>query len=231
MRPPKKKEVDKLAPGLVSSGFPKLIQLEYENRFYDEPRPCPRCKSRDYRRHDAINRIFCRIILDDSFKDVKVRVKRFMCKKCGYVYEAKAPFYEECNYGAPIVDFCLFLASKNPYMRAERVLMNFGIQVDSDTICDYSTLFASKVKKMAGIKIFEESIAVNFIKLLFGVGSVKELKRKYPKEKFDVVADETYPAKKGAKKKMREENRRRKYEGKKLIPHAEGLQSLHMLQH
>lgn len=223
MRRPKLKTVDKLAPELVRSAFPRLLRMEYEGRFFDEPRPCPRCRSEECGRWDAIPRIFCRVIEDGGIHDIAVRVKRFKCKGCGYVFDAKAPFYEGCYYGVPLVDFCLLLASKNPFQRVERIAMTFGLQVDEDTVNNYAQRFQKRVKEMAGVKMFDSDLAVNFLHLFFGVGSVRELKRKYPGIRAEALADETYPAEKGAKKRMREANRLRRFEGRKPIPYPEGF--------
>ena len=71
---------------------------------------------------------------------------------------------------------------------------------------------------------------MNFLSLLFGVNTVDELKTEFADELAaeDIdglvgVADETYPAKKGAKKELYEENMRRKREGETQKPWPESF--------
>lgn len=198
---------------------------EWEGRFFDEPGSCPLCGSDERTRWDSINRIFCRLISNNNegFDEVEVVVKRFRCKVCGHVYEAEAPFYPDTDYGKPVVDLCLYLAASNPYHRVEQILMDFGIQVDRDTVRNYAILFEEKLEELAGIKLMGETIGVNFVRALFECGTIEELKEKRGEEFFESCHDETYPAKKGAKKEMREENARRKFEDRKKIPYPEAF--------
>ena len=71
---------------------------------------------------------------------------------------------------------------------------------------------------------------MNFLSLLFGVSTVDELKTEFAEELAaeDIdglvgVADETYPAKKGAKKELYEENMRRKQEEENRKPWPESF--------
>ncbi|KXB00677.1 hypothetical protein AKJ41_03860 [candidate division MSBL1 archaeon SCGC-AAA259O05] len=64
-------------------------------------------------------------------------------------------------------------------------------------------------------------LGVNFASALFKCRSIGELKEECGEEFFETCSDETYPAKKGAKREMKEENRMRKLEGEKKIPYPE----------
>lgn len=44
-------------------------------------------------------------------------------------------------------------------------------------------MFKDRVSKLAGIKMFDEDIGVNLLKLFFDVKNVEELKKKYPQLK------------------------------------------------
>lgn len=90
--------------------------------------------------------------------------------------------------------FILF--ARNPYNRVEK---------DRDTVKNYCKIFQERSLEFAGIEMMGENIGTNFIKLFFGVNNIRELKELYKIEKANGVADETYPAKKGSKKKLREE--------------------------
>ncbi|KXA96479.1 hypothetical protein AKJ37_05110, partial [candidate division MSBL1 archaeon SCGC-AAA259I09] len=129
----------------------------------------------------------------------------------------------DCVYSRPVVNLCLYLATSNPPNRVERILIDFGIQVDRDTVRRYTKLFEEKLEELAGIKLMGESLGVNFVKALFDCGTIEELKEKHDEEFFESCHDETYPAKKGAKKRMREENAKRKAEGRKKVPYPEAF--------
>lgn len=172
---------------------------------YDGARPCPKCGCKDVTRYDMADRTLCTTIVDGSFRPIDVQVKRFECSSCDNVFEGKSPFYDRCNNGAPIVDLCLALAASNPYNRVESILMQYGIQVDKDTIRNYAMRFRDKAMNYAGIPVMDDAkIGVNVLKMLFEVDNVEELKKRYP-GKYDGVIDETYPRVKGAKKALAEQ--------------------------
>ncbi len=164
---------------------------------------CPSCKSDHVVGFGWLPKTFCTIITERGrFQDVNIRVRRYLCTHCKHTFLATdAPFYEGCKYGKPIVDLCLALAASNPYNRVESILMQYGIQVDRDTVKRYALAFRNRSIKHAGIPVMDDNakIGVNILKMLFDVENVKELKEKYPKAKYDSVMDETYPRKKGAK--------------------------------
>ena len=73
-------------------------------------------------------------------------------------------------------------------------------------------------------------LSVNFLSALCGTKTVQEFREEYANELNDKniadlvgVADETYPAKKGAKKALREENIRRKAAGEAKNPYPKGF--------
>lgn len=91
--------------------------------------------------------------------------------------------------------------------------MQFGIQVDRDTKDIVRNLQRKQRKLLASN--FLGKVLINLLKILFNVENVEQLRKKYPHEKYDAVADETYPSIRGAKKKLREENKIRKWNGEK----------------
>jgi hypothetical protein len=203
---PKRKTPPKSSPDILRKFIPQILEMKYQGMIYDEATPCPDCSSEDIARHDMVERLFCMTITEEGFRHVKVRVKRFRCKGCGHIFDGRKPFYEGCDYGIPIVDLCLALAASNPYHRVEQVLLNYGIQVDRDTVRIYAILFRKRAKKFAGIPVMDDAtIGVNVLKILFGVDDVEELRKQYPQVKYDAVMDETYPRVKGAKSSLAEE--------------------------
>ncbi|KXA96377.1 hypothetical protein AKJ37_05425, partial [candidate division MSBL1 archaeon SCGC-AAA259I09] len=67
------------------------------------------------------------------------------------------------------------------------------------------------------------SATFDLVEALFDCGTIEQLKKERGEEFFESCSDETYPAKKGAKKEMKEENRRRKFEGEKKVPFPEAF--------
>jgi hypothetical protein len=179
---------------------------------------CPRCKSDHVVGFGWLSKTFCTIITErGGLEDVDVRVRRYLCKHCKHTFLASdSPFYDGCNYGKPIVDLCLALAASNPYNRVESILMQYGVQVDRDTVKNYALRFRDKATKRAGIPVMDDAkIGVNILKMLFDVENVKELKEKYPKAKYDSVMDETYPRKKGAKSALSKQKYNKSVTGEK----------------
>ena len=209
MRIPNQKKVNKLTPEIMYKPITQFL-LSFMGIFYNEFRRCPHCKSTNCKKHNIIEKIFCKLIINGKFVDVLVHVQVYYCKKCRKTYLAKSPFYEGVMYCKPIVNLCLYFSAKNPYNRTEGKLLEMGIQVDRDTVRNYAIKFERKMRKFAGIKCFDNEIGINLLKAMFDVDNIKELREKYPKELYDGVADETYPRIKGAKKKFEEENKIRK---------------------
>jgi hypothetical protein len=213
---PKRKTAPKSSPEILRKFIPQILEMKYQGLLYDEAMPCPDCSSEDIARHDMAERLFCMTITESGFRHVKVRVKRFRCKRCGHIFDGKKPFYEGCDYGTSIVDLCLALAASNPYHRVEQILLNYGIQVDRDTVRIYAILFRNRSKEFAGIPVMDDAtIGVNVLKILFGVDDVEELRRQYPQVKYDAVMDETYPRVKGAKSSLAEERYAKRITGER----------------
>jgi len=230
MQSPKPKSYAPFLPQLWVRSIVTTLKDYYHNRKYDSLTHCPHCGSSLIIKNGWRTRIFALVISSSyqhnssqhdqqkPFEPITVLLRRYFCKHCHKHFSDPGPFYPNTLYGAPIVNLALFLAAKNPYHRVEHILMTLGIQADRDTVRSWVQRFASKVAHLYGIKIFDEPIAINMLRLLFQVDNVAELRKKYPElEKAMVaVADETYPTKKGAKKALREENATRKtQQGKK----------------
>lgn len=223
MQMPNNKIMNKLTPSILYKAMIEHL-LAFQGDFFDKFRKCPHCGSSNCKKHRIEkDKLFCKVIVNGKFKDVTVVVQIFYCNDCHKTYLAKSPFYERILYCQQIVDLCLYFSAKNPYHRVEKILMELGIQVDRDTVKNYALRFEEKIKKCAGMKIFDQVAGINLLKVMFDVENVKELKKKFPHKKFDGVADETYPAIKGAKKKFKEINKRRKLEGKEPFKWPKGF--------
>ena len=212
MRRPRPKTISSLAPELLKESLPRIL-LSYQDKTYDEPPPCPACGSEKRAKHDKRRRLYATVILDNRFEDVWVWVKRYRCRECGRVYASRAPFYPGCLYGRLVTETCLYLSSANPFCRVEGVLQQCGLQIDRDTVRNYAHRFRARARDMAGIRIDQACVGVNLVKLLYGVADVEGLGERMPGEVFQDVADETYPAVKGAKKRLRDENTERSLRG------------------
>ncbi len=226
MRRPAEKQLSQIIP-LLPEAVRKVLS-EYHNKLYSEKRPCPNCGSENVVKRGTEPRIFCTLITENGYQDITVWVKRLQCKECNTQFYAQAPFYDNCGYGKPIVDLCLAFAANMPYNRSEASLTDLGIQVDRDTIKNYSKIFYERAEKYAGLSLLGANLAINVLKILTGAENVEQLREKLPEVEKGIIpgiADETYPTRKGAKKKQKEENRKRKREGKKPLPHPKASQS------
>ena len=85
----------------------------------------------------------------------------------------------------------------------------------------YVRRFGRRARAIASVRIDGVSVALNVVRLLFDAGDVEELGRGLPREVFQDAGDESYPAVKGAKKRLREENVERALRGKKKRPYPE----------
>jgi rubredoxin len=215
LKPPKRKVLPSSAPDVLKRLIPEALAMKYSGMVYDGARPCPKCGCEDVTRYDMADRTLCTTIVDGSFRPIGVQVKRFECSSCGNVFEGESPFYDRCNNGAPIVDLCLALAASNPYNRVESILMQYGIQVDKDTIRNYAMRFRDRAMDYAGIPVMDDAkIGVNVLKILFDVENVEELRKRYP-GKYDALMDETYPRAKGAKKALVEQRYAKRVTGER----------------
>ena len=171
------------------------------------------------------DRLFAVLITEDGFEEVTVEIQCYQCSQCQLAYDGDTAklFYEGCEYTKPVVDFCLFHAAKNPgFTRVNRILQNqYGLQVDRDTIQRYTELFGDEVAEQHGVTIAGCTLSLNFLSLLFDVSTVDEFRAEFADELNDEEItglvgnpDETYPAKKGAKKDLHEENMQQKKKGK-----------------
>ncbi len=223
MRQPNKKQINRLTPVLLHTAIVQYL-VDFQDDFFEEFRNCPYCKGFHCKKHTIENeKLFCIVIENGEFRKITVAIQIYYCKDCNKTYRAKSPFYEGSMYCQPIVDLCLFLAAKNPYDRIEKILLSYGIQVDRDTVKNYTLRFEEKVKKYAGMELFGEVAGINLLKVMFDVENAKQLKKRFPHEKYDGVADETYPTIKGAKKKFKKINKERKLEGKEPFKYPNGF--------
>lgn len=90
----------------------------------------------NYRKHSWRDRAFAILITETGFEEVTVTYRRYWCNDCAKPVKADLSrlFYEECHYGRPIVDLCLYLATTNTFNAVERHLRHLGLQVGRDTV-------------------------------------------------------------------------------------------------
>jgi len=223
MRKPHPKPGNKLIPDNLALILPMLYQGWMENKNFQEPPPsCPECKS-SVKPLDWVKRVYVRVLaLDGNPQDIQVNVRRFRCAN-GHISMATDAFYPNCRYGKRIVDLILYLGATRPFNAVEKDLADLRIQVDRDTVRNYFKLFGERSAQLAGIKVYGEDQAVNVLKLLFGLETIEDLKKKYPGMRLTTEGDETYPAKKGALKQFRKELARCRKTGEKPSDYPESF--------
>jgi hypothetical protein len=223
MRKPHPKPGNKLIPDTLALILPMLYQGWMENKSFQEPpSSCPECKS-SVKPLDWVKRVYVRVLaLDGNPQDIQVNVRRFRCAN-GHISMATDGFYPNCRYGKRIVDLILYLGATRPFNAVEKDLADLRIQVDRDTVRNYFKLFGERSAQLAGIKVYGEDQAVNVLKLLFGLETIEDLKKKYPGMNLTTEGDETYPAKKGALKRFRHELARCRRTGEKPSDYPESF--------
>jgi len=197
-------------PDFLRVGVALSLALMYDGNVYDDfPGTCQHCGSGACKKLGFEESVLARLIgkKDGKLIPITVYKQRHYCKRCGRTYMAKGPFYPGTEYGTPMVDLALALATENSAYGTERVLTNMGLQLDRATILDYVRLFAKRAKELAPLieGQGEKLYAINMLKILFGVNNVEELKRKLPDVSAESLSDEAYLRKKGALKEILEE--------------------------
>jgi len=207
MRVPKPKAIPLYVPDFVRVGFGFALCLIYDGRQYDDfPGRCLECGSSNCVRVGFLKVLFAKLVVVKSgFTNIMVYLQRYHCNRCGAWYTSRGPFYDGALYGAPIVEMTYMLSMEDASYSVERSMLNFGIQIDSDSVLSYNRLLADKAREFASLTDGEGSLyAINLLKILFGVNNAKELGEKLNVD-LESLADEAYLRKKGGLKKFVEE--------------------------
>jgi len=72
MRSPERKVLHKLPPTELIGLFQKAIEQKYDGKVFDKRKPCLYCKSKKAWKYDRQQKIFCRLIAENGFKDTNV---------------------------------------------------------------------------------------------------------------------------------------------------------------
>ncbi len=207
MYPPVLKKVPEYVPDIIRTGVVLALTTMYEGKVFDDKKSCPRCGSSKIVKLGRKEKVFATVITDEGFKEIKVKLQKYRCNDCHYYFVSDGPFYEGTMYGKPIVDMALMLGMSMPANAAEKVLMNFGIQLDKCSILNYIREFADRSRELAPLMKGQGGglYAVNLLKVMFGVKSADELSKKLEASGLSSIADETYPRVKGAVSKFMDE--------------------------
>ena len=106
---------------------------------FEDLERCPHCGGA-VRPHDFRTKRFATIREEGAVRDVRVRVKRFRCARCGRLCYADSPFYAGTRHGAPIVGLAAVLSERMPPGRVARTFERLGIVLDRATIRTYAAL-------------------------------------------------------------------------------------------
>lgn len=176
MMRPRFKEAGSASDGL-SRLIPQALMKRYSDVRFDGYTLCPRCHFDHVVGFGWVKKVFCTIIAEGGFRDVEVYVRRYLCRRCGRTFLADAPFYDGCKYGKPIVDLCLYLSASNSYNRVESILTQCGIQVDRDTVRNYTIRFGAAAKDAEAAAGDDSKMWSKILKILFNVDSLEEIER------------------------------------------------------
>ncbi len=122
---------------------------------------CPHCGG-PVRPHDYRAKRFATVTDGTRTRDVRVRVKRFRCARCGRLCYADSPFYPGTRHGAPIVELAAVLAERLPPGRTAQALERMGIVLDRATIRAYARL---PLPPIATMELFGIPIPVSLLQL------------------------------------------------------------------
>ena len=122
---------------------------------------CPHCGG-PVRPHDYRTKRFATVTDGTRTRDVRVRVKRFRCARCGRLCYADSPFYPGTRHGAPIVELAAVLAERLPPGRTAGALERMGIVLDRATIRAYARLPLPPITTM---ELFGIPIPVSLLQL------------------------------------------------------------------
>jgi hypothetical protein len=118
---------------LVQAGIASV-----DGRVFSDPLPCPACGVPGAG-YDRRTRRFATITDEQGTREITVVVKRFRCRSCGGIQEARAPFYPDTRLGSPVVDLCVTLGRELPYHQVSGVLRDLGLVVDPGTVRNYAS--------------------------------------------------------------------------------------------
>jgi len=121
MKPPR---IPPMLPTLVQTGLAAV-----NGACFDELNACPACGG-PVAGYDTKKKVFAIVRDQDQERTIRVRVKRFYCRKCDHIINADEPFYPSTRIGSPVIDLCLTLATTMPVNRAATYLDAMGIIVD-----------------------------------------------------------------------------------------------------
>jgi hypothetical protein len=110
-----------------------------DGRVFDHLDRCPHCGG-ELQPHDLRAKRFATVTTGTGIRDIRVRVKRFRCARCGHLCYADSPFYPGTRHGAPVVELAAVLAERMPPGQAVRTLARLGLALDRATVRAYAAL-------------------------------------------------------------------------------------------
>lgn len=172
MQEPEEKTLDPVVSPLLIGAVHDELRA-YDGRRVGDPRPCPGCGATERRKngYQRARKTFARLVTESGIEDVGLRVQQYECTACGRSYQGdlSALFYEDCEYGKPIVDLCLFHADEESYNACERILhRRYGLQVDRDTVKRYDERFEPSAADLEGVVVGGVRVSLPFLQFCFG---------------------------------------------------------------
>jgi hypothetical protein len=126
-------QVPPMLAALIQAGIAAV-----DGHVFSDPLPCPACGVTGAG-YDRRIRRFATVPDEQGTQEITVVVKRFRCRSCGEVQDARAPFYPDTRLGSPVVDLCVILGRDLPYRRVSAVLRDLGLVVDPGTVRNYAS--------------------------------------------------------------------------------------------
>ncbi|HXX55883.1 MAG TPA: hypothetical protein VEI81_07290 [Methanoregula sp.] len=163
MKPPL---IPPMACDLVQAALAACDGLEFT-----ELARCPACGG-DVAGHDIVERRFAVIREEGKDRVIRVKVKRFSCKKCKKLSHADEPFYPDTRLGSPVIDLCRTLSAGRSYSRAATILETMGVIVDRTSCLKYGSqqLPVAATADVFGLKLPLSVLAIDSLAARAGEG-------------------------------------------------------------
>ncbi len=113
---------------------------------------CPHCGGRPMP-YDTKEKQYVTLISGGIKREIRVKVRRFICHDCGKLLYANEPFYPYTRMGSAIADLALGLCRSNTYSHTASIMQAMGIDITRGTVRNYamSSLPMPKVTPMYGM--------------------------------------------------------------------------------
>jgi len=142
----------RIPPMLVATISMSISSLD--GILFKEREKCPICGGKPLP-YDTKEKHYATLKTPQGEKEIKVKVRRYTCEKCGKLLYADEPFYPGTRVGSSIIDLALSLCRVNSYSHTKIIMEEMGILENRGSIRNYalSSLPMTKYNILYGMPI------------------------------------------------------------------------------